>query len=45
MRNLYELFSETESECIWFWIGPSNSRSWCLREPEALYDYITEECQ
>lgn len=23
MRNLYELFSETESECIWFWIGPS----------------------
>ena len=23
MRNLYELFSEMESECIWFWIGPS----------------------
>lgn len=22
-----------------------NSRTWCLKEPEALYDYITEECQ
>ena len=22
MRNLYELFSETEADRIWFWIGP-----------------------
>ncbi len=22
-----------------------NSRSWCLKEPEALYDFIINECK
>ena len=36
------LYEGAEEYMIW---GADNSRSWCLREPEALYDYIMEECQ
>ena len=36
------LYEGAEEYMIW---EADNSRSWCLREPEALYDYIMEECQ
>lgn len=26
------------------WSG-DEKKEWCLKEPEALYDYIREECQ
>jgi hypothetical protein len=27
------------------WEDGENGKKWCLKEPEALYDYIVEECQ
>ena len=36
------LYEGAEDYMIW---EADTSRSWCLKEPEALYDYIVEECQ
>ncbi len=41
--HTYTYYKENlQNYMIW---EADNSLSWCLREPEALYDYITEECQ
>ena len=36
------LYEGAEDYMIW---EADGSRSWCLKEPEALYDYILKECQ
>ncbi len=33
------------SEDYMVWENGEGGREWCLKEPEALYDYILEECQ
>ncbi len=36
------LYEATEDYKVW---ESDGSREWCLKEPEALYDYIVTECQ
>ena len=36
------LYEATEDYKVW---ESDGSREWCLKEPEALYDYIVKECQ
>ena len=36
------LYEESKDYTVW---TSDESKSWCLKEPEALYDYILTECQ
>ena len=37
------LYEATEDYKVWE--SDEGGREWCLKEPEALYDYIVTECQ
>lgn len=36
------LYDESEEYKVW---SEDESKEWCLKEPEALYDFIRDECQ
>ncbi len=36
------LYEATPDYKVW---SEDEGREWCLKEPEALYDYLAEECQ
>ena len=42
LRMLMGFHDESEEYKVW---SEDESKEWCLKEPEALYDFIRDECQ